>query len=436
MSPAGPSSNWQKLQQKIKKPGSTSSKEKRGHGHKHKRPRTGTSTTADGQSLRSSSPAPSVATTASQSNRYVVPTSSVASVVSGKGKPEDKASLQAMILGHLELGEKQKLPGKYLSLDCEMVGVGLDGTESSLARVSLVNFYGGVVLDEFVRQRERVVDYRTQWSGVRESDMVHAKPFLEVQKQVADLIKDKILVGHAVYNDLKALLLSHPYPLTRDTQVLAYKSSLVKTRRVALRNLVKDEVGLTIQGGEHSSVTDARATMAVYRLHKKEWDKIVGHVPHSLHVVSGAAPTMEDAANATSSSSDAKGTKRKRVEPDVDGDDKDGDEDALGSDENEEAKDGEDSPVAAPASNGKPTPLKRKSKSKNPSDPGQGRKGVSSGLSTVVRHKGGATSINGRKGKQAQQKDLGKASKSSGSGGEWWKELPGAVGGKKGSMKL
>ena len=63
-------------------------------------------------------------------------------------------------------------PGKYLALDCEMVGVGIEGTESSLARVSLVNYYGAIQLDEFVRQRERVVDYRTQFSGIRESDMV------------------------------------------------------------------------------------------------------------------------------------------------------------------------------------------------------------------------------------------------------------------------
>ena len=63
-------------------------------------------------------------------------------------------------------------PGKYLSLDCEMVGVGIEGAESSLARVSLVNYYGAVQLDEFVRQRERVVDYRTQWSGVRQTDMI------------------------------------------------------------------------------------------------------------------------------------------------------------------------------------------------------------------------------------------------------------------------
>jgi RNA exonuclease 4 len=52
-----------------------------------------------------------------------------------------------------------------------MVGVGLEGAESSLARVSVVNFYGAVQLDVFVRQRERVVDYRTEFSGVRPSNM-------------------------------------------------------------------------------------------------------------------------------------------------------------------------------------------------------------------------------------------------------------------------
>jgi RNA exonuclease 4 len=64
-------------------------------------------------------------------------------------------------------------PGKYLAIDCEMVGVGVDGSESSLARVSAVNFHGAVQMDVFVRQRERVVDYRTQWSGIRASDMVN-----------------------------------------------------------------------------------------------------------------------------------------------------------------------------------------------------------------------------------------------------------------------
>ena len=57
-----------------------------------------------------------------------------------------------------------------------MVGVGIDGKESSLARVSIVNFHGVVLLDEIVRQRERVVDYRTEWSGIRPGDMINGKP--------------------------------------------------------------------------------------------------------------------------------------------------------------------------------------------------------------------------------------------------------------------
>ena len=64
-------------------------------------------------------------------------------------------------------------PGRYLALDCEMVGVGIDASESSLARVSLVNYHGTVILDEYVKQRKRVVDYRTRWSGIRASDLIN-----------------------------------------------------------------------------------------------------------------------------------------------------------------------------------------------------------------------------------------------------------------------
>ena len=73
-----------------------------------------------------------------------------------------------------------------------MVGVGLEGAESSLARVSLVNFYGAEMLDVFVRQRERVVDYRTQWSGIRDTDMVHGQFAVHVcdYRSVADVVMD------------------------------------------------------------------------------------------------------------------------------------------------------------------------------------------------------------------------------------------------------
>lgn len=42
---------------------------------------------------------------------------------------------------------------------------------SSLARVSVVNFYGVGLLDAFVRQEEIVADYVTHISGIRPGDL-------------------------------------------------------------------------------------------------------------------------------------------------------------------------------------------------------------------------------------------------------------------------
>ena len=55
-----------------------------------------------------------------------------------------------------------------VAIDCEMVGLGYLGSESALARVSIVNYHGHILLDSFVAPRERVSDCRTWVSGVRE----------------------------------------------------------------------------------------------------------------------------------------------------------------------------------------------------------------------------------------------------------------------------
>ncbi len=59
-----------------------------------------------------------------------------------------------------------------------MVGVGPKGRQSSVARVSVVNYRGAVQLDEFVRQKEPVVDYRTPHSGVRQCDLVNGMAYV------------------------------------------------------------------------------------------------------------------------------------------------------------------------------------------------------------------------------------------------------------------
>ena len=164
---------------------------------------------------------------------------------------------------------------KYVALDCEMVGVGYNGEENALARVSLVNSNCECIYDKFVKPGEKVVDYRTHVSGVRPSDLKGAPSYDQVQKEVADILKDKILVGHALQNDLKCLMLGHSRRQIRDTSKYKPFHKLLQTKRPALRKLVAKILHEEIQSGEHSSVIDARATMKIFKLHRKEWEKSI-----------------------------------------------------------------------------------------------------------------------------------------------------------------
>ncbi|KAI0827861.1 ribonuclease H-like domain-containing protein [Trametes gibbosa] len=324
---------------------------------------------------------------------------------------ESLAQLRSMVKGEVDHLPTHPAPGKYLAVDCEMVGVGIDGAESVLARVSLVNFHGAVLLDLFVRPRERVVDYRTQFSGIRPSDLVHAKSFAEAQKEVADLVKGRILVGHAVHNDLKALLLSHPRAFTRDTQQLFFKHKLVRGRRPALRNLVQQELGLTIQSGEHSSVTDARATMALFRLHRKVFEKDLRTPPPARARSASPSAIIAAPPNCTVPPKRARTT-------------------SFSS-----ASDHDDVPTSA---------VKHKSTAKSPklklkpkridAPPGGGRRGVSSGLSTVLKRP--ASHSKGRKGASAMdaRSRSGKGKPEEKAKVQWWKDLGGV--GSKGGIRL
>ena len=143
--------------------------------------------------------------------------------------------------------------------------------------------------------------------------------------------------------------------------------------------------------------------MALFRIHRKEWEKGARPLP--------TAPTKPSNAQASSSSHNS----RKRPhEGDVSRDD-------VGSDDEEEI-DGDEAAVT-PAS-------KRSGKSKGKSKahdafPGGGRRGVSSGLSTVVKRVGASG-----KGDDGQARSKGKSKTKE----KWWKELGG--GGSKGSLRL
>lgn len=161
---------------------------------------------------------------------------------------------------------------KAVAMDCEMVGVGPDGEESILARVSIVNHFGKCIYDKFVKPTEKVTDYRTFVSGIRPEDIKDGEDVKKVQREVADILKGRILVGHAIHNDLKILLLDHPKKKVRDTQKYRPFRKAVKSARPSLKLLCRSVLNVKVQQGEHSSVQDAQATMRLYTMVKKHWE--------------------------------------------------------------------------------------------------------------------------------------------------------------------
>jgi RNA exonuclease 4 len=75
-----------------------------------------------------------------------------------------------------------------------MVGVGVNGSTSILARISIVNWHCETILDAYVKPREKVTDYRTPVSGITPKLLHKANDFKSVQEKVCEIIKDRFLI--------------------------------------------------------------------------------------------------------------------------------------------------------------------------------------------------------------------------------------------------
>ncbi|XP_075834758.1 interferon-stimulated 20 kDa exonuclease-like 2 [Microtus pennsylvanicus] len=204
-----------------------------------------------------------------------------------KKKSSKKNAVQRSTDVHSEdkcLKVSQNLPGKMVAVDCEMVGTGPKGRVSSLARCSIVNYNGDVLYDDYVLPPCHIVDYRTRWSGIRKCHMAKATPFKIARSQILKILKGKIVIGHAIHNDYKALQYFHPKSLTRDTSqipLLNRKADCPENVTLSLKHLTKKLLHRDIQAGTsgHSSVEDAQATMELYKLVEVEWEQHLAQNP-------------------------------------------------------------------------------------------------------------------------------------------------------------
>ncbi len=201
-------------------------------------------------------------------------------------KITQEQQLRAKLESEQEISLEEQ--GKYLALDCEMVGIGKDGLESALARISIVDYNEAIVLDTYVQVDQPVVDYRTFVSGIREEHLhpENAIEFKKCQEIVKKLLNGKILVGHALKNDLAVLKIDHPWYACRDTAKFEpfmkkdKKTNMLRPRK--LKDLAETKLNREIQraGHEHCSVEDATAALELYKKARVKWEKAMQYKQH------------------------------------------------------------------------------------------------------------------------------------------------------------
>ncbi len=153
-----------------------------------------------------------------------------------------------------------------------------------LAEVALVDWNGDVVYHSYVQPTGPVANYREEISGITPEMLTEeagAHPFSEVQAAVIHHLRNKILVGHALENDLKALKLQFPPQYIRNTAHHSFFQTMDPRGQLQpqkLSKLYNTYVGnAAIQTGTHGAVEDARASMRVYRSRHNNWATPVVH---------------------------------------------------------------------------------------------------------------------------------------------------------------
>jgi RNA exonuclease 4 len=153
-----------------------------------------------------------------------------------------------------------------LAIDCEMVL--MDSGDSEIARVSILNYNGHVIFDDYFRPDGRIKDFLTQFSGVDKWKIRNKKSYPDREDEIKKILNGHKIVGHTLYKDFQCLGIEYDEDIAIDISKFSKFKENGMTR--ALRKLTKDFVGIDIQMGHHSSIEDARAALLLFRKFENE----------------------------------------------------------------------------------------------------------------------------------------------------------------------
>ena len=166
------------------------------------------------------------------------------------------------------LSQKRSTEDKNLTvvaLDCEMVETYTEN--NCLVQVVIVGQDYEVLLNKKCKPKDKVFDYRESITGFKEGDFDDAISFEQLRQETIEMLKNKIVTGHHLENDFKALRYRVIKNRQRDTAVLPMFKS--KDRIKSLRKLAKEFLNKDIQNEVHCPIEDARTSMELYNKYKE-----------------------------------------------------------------------------------------------------------------------------------------------------------------------